>query len=146
MSDNVFIKKLNGYSGCELDLLKINEQLVIRKLSKESTYNKRLKRQCIKQLKFIASDILTPKIFNYSYRNGLFYFDMEFVQGKTLADYSSTISINEIKDFIRLLFKNLHKDNFKYDSSANIIFNKKIEELESKFLINQSINQSIITS
>lgn len=129
---NSFVKKLSGHSGCELDLLKIDENFVVRKSSSDKSYNQRLRKQCIKQMKFVSFGIFAPKIINHSTKNGLFYFDMEFIHGKTLAQYSSTILITEIADFIRLLFKNLYSKNVEFNPCANIIFTKKINELEKK--------------
>lgn len=129
---DIFVKKLSGHSGCELDLLKVDEIFVVRKSSSQKSYNQRLRKQCVKQMKFISSGIYAPKVVNHSTKNGLFSFDMEFVQGKTLAQYSSTILITEIADFIRLLFKTLYNENVECNPNANIIFTKKIEELETK--------------
>lgn len=126
----VFIKKLFGHSGCELSLMSLDEKLIVRKTSADKIYNERLKNQCIKQLKFKAKGIYAPAVRKHSINKGIFFFDMDFVYGITLAKYSSTVSLPEIADFTELLFKNLYSFHKRPNPNANAIFSKKIAELE----------------
>ena len=57
---------------------------------------------------------------------------MEFIQGKTLAEYTNDISIGEIADLICCLFKSLYWENSKRDVKSAKIFNKKIAGLKEK--------------
>lgn len=128
-----FIKKLNGYSGCKLDLMTDNNLLFVKKTSNVPQYNMRLKKQLKKQMNFISESIKAPKIYNYNYdENGLFYFDMEFISGKTLAEYTQDILITEIVDFIKCLFKTIYFTLEKPNPKAQSIFIKKIDDLKIK--------------
>lgn len=138
-----FIKKLEGHSGCSLKLLKIDDLFFVRKISGELNYNRRLKKQYSKQNKFLPEKIFTPKIINKGFENECFYFDMQFIQGKTLAEYSSSILITEIADFTRLFFKNLYNQNNLLNPQANIIFNNKITELKSKIRQTENVKLAI---
>ncbi len=135
------IKHLNGHSGCILSLYKDNDTLYIRKQSPDKKYNLRLKKQCIKQENFISSSniVSAPKVLNKGYINDLFFFDMEYINAKTLAEYSYNIQINEITHLIRLLIENLHKQNNESNKIVQLIFNKKIEELKNKINKNKNI-------
>lgn len=127
------IKQLVGYSGCKLELLNNQDCLFVRKSTKLNAYNLRLKKQLKKQLNFKSEIVKVPQIYDYNYdENGLFYFDMEFISGKTLAEYTQDILITEIVDFIKCLFKSIYFTSDDENPKAKDIFNKKIKELEIK--------------
>lgn len=126
----IVVKNLKGHSGCEILLCKKDETIFVRKKSSNIMYNCRLKKQYKKQKKYNSTiEIATPKIISSGYENGLFYFDMEFIRGKTLAEYIQNIRVNEISDYIKYLFDGLYYKNAKYCKNANQIFNKKINNL-----------------
>ena len=103
-----FIKSLSGHSGCRLYLYKDSDRIFIRKDAGHKDYNNRLKKQFVKQKKFNLKDINTPKIYTYGLNEkGVFYFDMEYINGITLSEYMRTIKVKEIVTLINLLFENL---------------------------------------
>ncbi len=132
MQNIEFIKSLNGHSGCGLNLYKQEEILFLRKDSGNPEYNRRLKKQIIKQNKFSLLGIKTPKVFNYGQENGLFYFDMEFLNGVTLAEYMANIKIKEINSLISLLFKSLPVQTSIKNADADTIFKKKISQIKKQ--------------
>lgn len=132
MPNAEFIKPLTGHSGCGLNLYKQNETVFLRKDSGNPNYNRRLKKQYIKQNKFILNGIKTPQIYNFGEENGLFYFDMEFLSGTTLAEYMSCIKIKEINSLISLLFKSLPVTHSVIKPNADIIFKRKISQIKEK--------------
>ena len=137
------IKKLNGYSGCKLDLMSNNDTLYVRKTSNIPQYNMRLKKQLKKQLNFKSEAVKAPKIYDYNYNeDGLFYFDMEFISGKTLAEYTQDILITEIVDFIKCLFKSIYFTSDEENPKAKDIFKKKIRELEIKISNKTNLNEA----
>ncbi len=121
---------LLGHSGCELLLMQDNSPLFVRKISSNAKYNNRLKKQYIKQHKYIDSEyVLSPKVIKTGFLDDKFYFDMEFIKGRTLAEYSKYISLKEISKFITILFNSLDTQNTQLSKNANEIFNNKIETL-----------------
>lgn len=132
MPNAEFIKPLTGHSGCGLNLYKQNETVFLRKDSGNPNYNRRLKKQYIKQNKFILNGIKTPQIYNFGEENGLFYFDMEFLSGTTLAEYMSCIKIKEINSLISLLFKSLPLTHSVIKPNTDIIFKRKISQIKEK--------------
>ena len=126
------IKNLNGHSGCVVNLIQRDSSTIVSKRSGLKTYNTRLRKQCKKQSSFVPSyEVYSPKVLAQGLTEGLYYFDMEFVQGKTLAEYTDNITISEIVDFIRCLFKCLYWDNHKVSPKAQYIFEQKIFSLEA---------------
>lgn len=126
------VKPLGGHSGCSINLVQGNGRIFVRKLSSGLSYNFRLKKQCKKQSLFNPRfNVSAPKILECDYENGIFYFDMEFVQGKTLAEYTSAVRITEIADLIRCLFNSLYMENTEKNLHAKDIFLKKIQSLEN---------------
>ncbi len=127
------IKTLKGHSGCKIDLINKNNKTFVRKIASSTHYNLRLKKQCLRQSMLKTSEsVKTPKIIATGLKEGLFYFDMEFIPGKTLAEYSEHINKAEIKEYISRLFETLYISNEKYSSISQNIFLKKIISLEYK--------------
>ena len=131
---------LSGHSGCNLRLFKTeNQALFLRKDACLVSYNKRLKRQFLKQKLFRNSEVKTPKIICSGMENGIFYFDMEFVAGITLAEYMHKIRIDENVNFMSILFKALPVNESTIDKRANFIFQKKISSLANLKKDNSSL-------
>lgn len=131
MNDKKIIKNLSGHSGCKVYLTANNGNIYVSKISASKEYNFRLKKQCQKQRKFFkSSNVSTPNILNYGYDNELFYFDMEYVKAKTMAEYINEISIIEISDYIKCLFASLYFKNEVKTDKSSIIFLNKIQNLK----------------
>ena len=100
---------LGGHSGCGI-LLCENEDgtTFVRKVSKDIAYNDRLKVQCEKQRSFESGAIRAPKVLGFGTdEKGLFYFDMEYIRGVTLAEYIKTIEIGKIRGLVEMLVKSI---------------------------------------
>ena len=116
------IKVLSGHSGCNLYLYQNNNSYFVRKDAGKGTYNRRLKKQFIKQKSFELADVKTPKILQYGIEKGLFYFDMDYIQGTTLSNIFKNIQLNEIEHLVNILFKSLLISEGKYQKNADSIF------------------------
>ena len=145
MCPTELIQTLSGHSGCNLNLYKDNEKIFLRKDAGSISYNRRLKKQFIKQKNFNLEKIKTPKIFEYGFNeSGIFYFDMEYINGMTLSEYMKQIKIKEIVDLVTLLFEALPITKSLSCPHAQRIFQKKIADLISKPNIgNPIIKQSL---
>lgn len=131
--ENKVIKQLNGHSGCVVTLEKQRNQVFVSKSAADAMYNYRLKKQLKKQQHFVrAYNVYTPEIFDCGYKNNLFFFNMEYIQGKTLAEYTNDISISEIPNLITCLFNCLYFENSKIEPRANELFGKKIYDLHQQ--------------
>lgn len=141
------IKSLSGHSGCNLNLYKDIEKdrIFLRKDAGLISYNKRLKKQFIKQKEFNMKRVKTPKIFDYGINDkGIFYFDMEYINGITLSEYMKQIKIKEIVDLITLLFDSLPINQASFSLNAKDIFQNKISDLANKLNIsNKKIKNSL---
>lgn len=100
---------LGGHSGCQIILIEEDDGSVfVRKISKDKDYNPRLKIQSEKQAVFQGEPIKAPKVLNSGYTDdGLFFFDMEYIQGITLAEYIKTMEIGKVKGLVESLVKSL---------------------------------------
>ena len=89
---------LGGHSGCQIHLIEDDDgNVFVRKVSKDEAYNKRLEIQCEKQKDFKSKFIKAPIVYRQGYtEEGLFYFDMEYIQGMTLAEYIKTPEQKEL--------------------------------------------------
>ena len=125
---------LGGYSGCKVFLCeKAKDKVFVRKISSDLNYNNRLINQMKKQEEYKSEFLKTPKILNKGFtEDGLFFFDMEFVRGITLAEYIKNIEIGKIKNLIELLTGELLE--IKDLNSNERIFQEKINLLKEKLI------------
>ena len=100
---------LGGHSGCGIYLVELDDGSVfVRKTSKNPDYNSRLQAQCAKQRSFAGNRIHAPAILQEGIdEEGRFYFDMEYIQGVTLAEYVKTMEIGKIKGLVATLVESL---------------------------------------
>jgi thiamine kinase-like enzyme len=130
----------SGLSGCKIELL---DNKVVRKYSSSLDYNSRLILQIDKQNLFsnlIFKNITTPKVLNVT-RDNLYYFDMEYIPGKSFYDYFSVASNSNIKFVLETIFEYFDTliDNYKtVNVQTNIL--KKIKSLKEKTLLNEYLN------
>ena len=128
-----------GLSGCKLKVLSDD---IIRKYSSNENYNSRLIVQIDKQnffSKHIFTNIDTPKIIK-KYKDGLVYFDMEYIRGCNYYEYFSTISSfniqnikNSLDEYFNFLVCNSHQ--YKREVARNKIKNKLLSLKSEKYFL-----------
>ena len=139
---------LGGHSGCKILLIEDDDgHIFVRKISKDKEYNDRLKRQCEKQAAFGGGKIKVPTVYNSGLsEDGLFYFDMEYVQGMTLAEYVKTMEIGKVRGLVEILVDNLipkGKSVSSFEQKENVInifkiFKKTLVKYERKTFFKNS--------
>ena len=143
---------LGGHSGCKILLIEDDDgHIFVRKISKDKEYNDRLKRQCEKQAAFGGGKIKVPTVYNSGLsEDGLFYFDMEYVQGMTLAEYVKTMEIGKVRGLVEILVDNLipkGKSVSSFEQKENVIniFKRKISNLRELLISHKNpiIEQSL---
>lgn len=132
---------LGGHSGCKIYLIESDDgRNFVRKISKDKEYNSRLQVQCNKQALYIGSKIKAPKVLRSGVTDeDLFFFDMEYVQGITLAEYIRNIEIGKIKGLVDALVDNVDKEKYVEKNEANTIFIKKFSDLQLKLAGNNMV-------
>ena len=142
---------LGGHSGCQIFLIEDDDgNAYVRKVSKDKNYNDRLKIQSEKQDSFCGNPIRAPKVLAQGYTaDGLFFFDMEYIQGVTLAEYIKTIEIGKIKGLVEALVSSIvsQKQKLITEEEKQLItgiFKKKISELRKRLSNdNEIVNQAL---
>lgn len=122
---------LGGHSGCTILLIEDeNAKAFVRKFSSDLNYNKRLQYQCNKQKEFVSDSIKAPRVLDEGYtEDGLFYFDMEYIQGITLAEYMKSMEVSKVNGLVDNIVSNIVSRSTIMSSEANRIFDDKILEL-----------------
>ncbi|MFB5563116.1 hypothetical protein [Bacillus cereus] len=121
--------ELKGHSGCKLIVITQKDgSKIVKKQSKNESYNDRLKAQVKKQISYNGV-FNNCKILKEGYNNSLYEFDMEYISGVTVAKYMTDIRLVDIYKFVELFFLNICRENT-YDVGAREIFTKKIQNLK----------------
>lgn len=126
---------LGGHSGCQILLCETEENLVfVRKISSNIEYNQRLIKQAEKQSLFNTPSIKTPKVLDRGYtKDGLFYFDMEYVQGITLAEYLKRIEVGKVRGLVEQIVNGINSlIGTEKGEFSERVFQNKIDSLEKK--------------
>lgn len=141
---------LGGHSGCQIYLIEDDDgKTFVRKISKDEDYNERLKAQSEKQASFKGEAVKAPVVLKQGYtEEGLYFFDMEYVQGITLAEYIKTMEIGKVKGLVESLVSSLiPKTSITPIPESNVsqIFARKLSELRKTLSVhnNPIIDQSL---
>lgn len=130
------IRNLGGHSGCRILLCETSEHNVfVRKISSSIEYNVRLEKQAKKQADFKGKLIRTPEIIRTgSTKDGLFFFDMEYIRGITLAEYMNSIQIGSIRALVENIVSEIMDipDADKGIAENQDVFEKKILSLKKQ--------------
>lgn len=139
------ITDLGGHSGCQILLCEDLDKVFVRKISSSIEYNSRLEIQADKQKSYFSKFIKTPKVYYTGYTdNGLFYFDMEYIQGITLAEYIEKIEIGKIRNLVEQLVESFATfDQQEYVDTTS--FMVKIKSLKESLYEkeNKTINNAL---
>ena len=119
--------RLNGHSGCSIEVINELNNTVVRKISSSYDYNDRLIKQCEKQKTIEINGIKSTSVKSSGYVKGLFYFDMDYVVGTTLSEYMKTIELSEISDLVDKLLSHIVITS--YDPDAKKIFMQKMDSV-----------------
>lgn len=113
--------QLKGHSGCKL-VLKNN---IVSKISKDIEYNKRLIKQCKKQ----QISPFAPEIYITGHRNKLYFFDMQYIRGVSLASFLNQCKVHELEKIseflINFILQNKATEN---PSESSIHYKAKIQK------------------
>lgn len=136
---------LVGHSGCKIVLIQNSMGAKVRKTSKSIDYNSRLKKQCEKQKKFDGKNgVRAPKILSQGLDDsGLFYFDMEYISGQSMASFIENESGLSAKWMAEKLVSLLDWNHSLVDPSFSKKFEKKIESLEKQLTLSSKVEEAL---
>ncbi|NQU81209.1 MAG: phosphotransferase [Bacteroidetes bacterium] len=139
--------KIEGRSGCKLEILKPDNCYFVKKISGSTSYNLRLKKQCEKQNAFANKNdechpFYAPRIngYNFPSNKGLAEFSMEYLPGEIYSEFLERCTVNQLNTLIDEFFLFLQKaiDNSVDEHIDKQIFLTKINS------INQALHQKKI--
>ena len=126
-------RELAGHSGCRIILAEDSGHTFIRKISRSTGYNARLEAQARKQSAFTGEYLSAPAVYSEGRTpEGLYYFDMEYISGITLAEYMKTIQACSIRSIVRALMLSMDTSATDTHGSPQQAFTGKIRSLEAE--------------
>lgn len=141
------VTDLGGHSGCKILLCEEDDnKIYVRKISSDKSYNDRLKIQANKQASFKNNVVKAPCVFATGYtQEGLFYFDMEYIQGITMAEYMQTIEVGKVRGLVESIIRDIVAVSNAYSEVDESIFINKIRNLRAKLSSNNNpvINEAL---
>lgn len=142
------IIKIEGRSGCKIEILQGKDQFIVRKTSSKLEYNERLKKQCQKQKDFISGkECSTPLILNSGVnKEGFFFFEMPYITGDKYSEFLAKAEVGDVDKFVNGLISYIDGNLKKADHvtvDPELIKNKILEV--KKALRNELSNDPFIT-
>jgi hypothetical protein len=131
--------KMEGRSGCRLEVLKSGDHVIIKKYSSSATYNKRLIKQAQKQHDFFINLPVEPlfttaKVLEISpSEDSLASFTMPYLFSEKYSDYLEKISFSDLKKLLQNIIAYLSNNvsQSKYQLIEPFVIHQKVEELKS---------------
>ena len=108
--------QLKGHSGCKLTL----KNNIVCKISKDIEYNKRLIKQCEKQ----RASSFAPEVYVTGYRDKLYFFDMQYIRGMSLASFLNQCKVHELNKISEFLISFILQNKATEKSSKSSIYYK----------------------
>jgi hypothetical protein len=141
------VEKLKGHSGCDLFLYKEKNLNFVRKISPNKKYNERLFEQCKKQRMWNNGFSSVPNVLTTGYKEGLFYFDMEYVLGSTVSNLlaEDQMDIDEVVEFVVAHYKIQFEEKKESKDLINV-YSKKIKQfnaLKYKYPFIKNLDQAL---
>ena len=128
--------KIAGHSGCNIEVIRENGQLLLYKYSTNPEYGKRLLKQCEKQQNFRQGShgkgITAPAVLRRIASPGQLGMVMEFIHAKTFIDYFESASYTAPKEFADKIIAFLETE-FAQSSLQKIpesLLNAKLDSVE----------------
>lgn len=132
--------KIEGRSGCRLDIVRSNEQIRVRKYSSGIPYNSRLQKQQQKQQQFNTLQInnlgfFTPGVFADGTEQGLYWFEMSYTGGDKYSTYFTVINKEKLDGLIRqfLAYFDAGIRNSPAEAVETAVITDKIKSLKESF-------------
>jgi len=146
---NLPILKIEGRSGCRLEVINNDGVYRIRKFSKDASYNTRLVLQAGKQKDFLlrkpSNDFFTPEVIAISEGEDI-WFEMPYLHGQKFSEFFERSSIVEVKKLAEKLNRYFER-SFAEATIKPIdkkIFHDKINVLADLLLSRKDIDQLML--
>lgn len=96
--------EVKGHSGCDLQIIREENHLFVEKISHDSSYFSRLKRQAEKQVKassFEYSNIRIPRVVSFKEDSSCAAIKMEYIYSKNFIEHFESIGSEQIDFFLK---------------------------------------------
>lgn len=130
---NVITRLDTLYSKSSIELIEIGGTKIVRKTSSSIDYNISLERSCNKQKDFISGLLKTPKVLESGYTvEGLFYFDMEYIDGTPLSEEFKTARPSEVRRNIESIMAYVDENRTVFEADCSNFIKERIRLLKEK--------------
>jgi aminoglycoside phosphotransferase len=144
--------QLKGRSGCRVELLEREGDVVVRKYSGSPSYNNRLMLQAAKQQSFRDGGGIggfdCPAVLRHhdGGGDGLAWYEMEYVHAERYSDYLERMSVEQLKGIAQQLiaYFDRTRSSSKVECPDRSIFENKLLELRARIKLTPSLDGKTI--
>lgn len=141
--------QVKGHSGCSVEIIRENDQLLILKSTYDKGYLNRLYEQAEKQKQAAQEEyqhIRIPQILDVTKNEELVSIKMEYVYSKNFIEYFESAGFEQISYFIKALILFIEKEirNCSVQIVKKDVLIKKYEDVKNKILSNHLLQEDPI--
>ncbi len=133
---------IKGNSGCNIDIL--NGKVI--KYTTDKKYNYRLKKQHDKQKSFNNSVFKSPTIYDDGYKDGSYYFLMEFISYKTFDKIFNSADKHTLDFISNKLINFIESNQWECKPIDSSVVLKKFEDTKDKIRASKNIDFSYLNN
>lgn len=142
--------KMEGRSGCRLEVLKNDEHVFIKKYSSSIAYNNRLIKQAKKQ-QYFFNNLPAESVFSTARvidiipsQDSLAYFTMPYLFSEKYSDYLEKSTLGDIKKLLHeiITYLTINVRHSKYQLLDPVVITSKVEDLKMNITRNIHMGDS----
>lgn len=137
--------KIKGYSGCSVQIITKDKNILVKKTSKDVEYNSRLFSQFQKHKSYLKqsyNNITSPSVVDDGYdESNNYYYTMEYMPHSDMVSYLNICGTDGLIKLHRDLSDFIHT-NIKYSYMKNVLpeFNSKMSSVEKSLSSDKSLD------
>ncbi len=145
------LMKIEGRSGCRIEIFEKGDRLFVRKFASTVSYNQRLERQKNKQCLFPGPELrdlsfFTPTVYDEGIDHGIYWFDMDFISGEKYSSWLIKLNKKQLDHFITEIIQYFNKSilHASLVEAPHDIIQEKLHQLMASLMNTNGLDSGLV--